>query len=312
MIKRSNLIVSFAMLTLTLIGSASAQVTNTYVAVSGSDANPCTISQPCATVTRGVSAVDAGGKVLIIENGDYQQFSIFKSVTVAAANGIHASINATVGFAIFNNGLQPTDSITISNLNLVALNPDSSGISNFLGGSMFIENCSFYGFKDGVISLRAGRTYVTNSTFRKNISGITTSGPPPGEEGLGRVTVDSCKFEANEMGINAFNRVLMNVRNSTIAGSTTTGLWVRSSTANFMGEVIVDNCQINHNTIGILANGTSGGVAAVSLSRSTITRNRQAGISLQGMGYAYSFGNNSIFGNNPDITGGNLQIQQLK
>lgn len=292
--------------------STAAQVTNTYVAASGNDANPCTMSQPCATVTRGVNAVDPNGKVLIIENGDYAQFSIFKPVTVAAADGVHATINGTAGFAIFNNNLQPGDVIAIRNLHLVALNPNVSGISNFLGQTMFVDNCTFSGFSSAINSLNAGRTYVTNSTFRKNVNGVSAGGPQPPEEGLARVTIDSCIFEANDNGIAAFSKVLMNVRNSTIAGNTVNGIWIRPTIANTLTEVIVDGCQINHNTVGILAAGMNGAIAAVNLSRSTLTRNRQAGISLQGIGYAYTFGNNTFFGNNPDVSGGNLQLMQPK
>ncbi len=140
---------------------------------------------------------------------------------------------------------------------------------------------------------------------------MLATGPQSTESGLGRVTIDSSVFEANEIGIHAANKILMNIRNSTFTGNTLQALWIRSYMPNILAEVIIDNSQINHNATGVLVTGF-GGIASVQLTRSTLTRNGQAGILLQGTGYAYSAGNNTFFGNNPDVSGGNLQSQALK
>ncbi|HJZ79494.1 MAG TPA: DUF1565 domain-containing protein [Pyrinomonadaceae bacterium] len=60
----------------TLSVAVRAQNARAYVAKSGDDANQCSDTSPCKTVTKALSVVDAGGQVVIVESGDYDKFTI--------------------------------------------------------------------------------------------------------------------------------------------------------------------------------------------------------------------------------------------
>ena len=42
-----------------------------YIATTGSDANPCTLAQPCLTFSKGVSKLAGGGDILYVRSGTY-------------------------------------------------------------------------------------------------------------------------------------------------------------------------------------------------------------------------------------------------
>ena len=86
--------------TLTLPVEAAPQA---FVSVSGDDGDPdnpgniepinpkpnCGPMWPCRTFARALSVVDDGGEVVALTSGDYDPFSIGKSVSVVTAPGVH-------------------------------------------------------------------------------------------------------------------------------------------------------------------------------------------------------------------------------
>src|SRR5260221_11752074 len=131
---------------------AAAQVTRVYVAANtGDDSNLCTQISQCKTITHALTVADAGGQVILTENGDYDKFFIAKSITVAAAAGVNAGIVSGGGSAISIAGVQVTDSITLRNLHLIGIGGQvSDGIINSFAGTMIVDDCTFTNFNNAL------------------------------------------------------------------------------------------------------------------------------------------------------------------
>ena len=82
-------------LAIALPAQAAGSLTRTFVSSAGSDSNPCTISQPCATFATAYAATAAKGIVTALDPGKYGPLTIFGAVTIDG-NG-WASITAPAG-----------------------------------------------------------------------------------------------------------------------------------------------------------------------------------------------------------------------
>ena len=90
-----SLAVLGGMLALLQGAPARAQNAKSWVANSGSDANPCTLAQPCATFRRAHDQTNAGGEIGVLTPGDYGGFAL--------PNG-RPQLNITKSIDITNDG----------------------------------------------------------------------------------------------------------------------------------------------------------------------------------------------------------------
>ena len=102
-------------------------LTRTFVSSAGSDSNPCTITQPCASFAHAYSVTAASGIVAALDPGKYGPLTITGPITIngngwaaitapAAGNGItiSASGNVTlIGIEIDGAGAATTASCSI-------------------------------------------------------------------------------------------------------------------------------------------------------------------------------------------------------
>ena len=304
MIKRSKLILTGLAIVAFAALSAAAQTTRVYVANSGSDASLCTKSAECKTITKALSVVDDNGEVIITESGDYDTFVVSKSVTVAAAPGVNAGIVSSNTYAILVTVGQPqlVDKITIRNLNLknISRQDSTAGIYNSTGTNLFVDNCTFTGFQQGIGEGNTpGKLFVHDSTFRDNLYGIGIN--TPNTEGGIIAVIDNCRIEHNEVGVVVTAKTFVTIRNSVISDNASFGVYVGSKTS-LRAEAVIDNCLLSGNTDGIKI-GSANGVSIARLSRSTITENTLYGVVIGATSTFYSFQNNVIAGNPTDISG---------
>lgn len=293
--------------------NASAQTNRAYVASSGDDLNQCTTASPCRTINHALDVVDAGGEVIIIENGEYDSFNMLKSATVAATPGVNAIVisdSQTIVGAI--NVLTASDTVRLRNLHFkkVGDNTNSIGINNH-AGTIFIEDCTITGYQTGVLtSNAAGAVFIRNTTVRHNLFGITLIGAQ--SEGTLRVLIDDCKIEYNDTGVSVSTRVIATIRDTKIANNSSRGVSIRPIISSQRAEALLDNCLITHNTTGVGVGGNPGGPAIVRLTRSTISNNFLNGVLISTGGTAYTLQNNTIVGNLPDVNGALLTPVNLK
>lgn len=131
-----------------LSASLHAQVRTFVSATIGSDANDCSRSLPCRNFAAAITAVAAGGEVVVLDSGGYGAVTITKGVAVISPFGIHAGIAPTVGDAIVVNA--PGATVRIRNLFLVAHGSGVSGIRISAGNLVLVEGCSARAFRFGI------------------------------------------------------------------------------------------------------------------------------------------------------------------
>ena len=91
---------------LLLSSSAGAQLFRSYIASDGSDANPCTLPQPCRLLPAALAAVADGGEIWMLDSANYNTgpVTIGKSVAILAVPGAVASVLSQqphCGFRLF-------------------------------------------------------------------------------------------------------------------------------------------------------------------------------------------------------------------
>ncbi len=101
---------------LVLTSTAHAQLFRAYVASSGSDANPCTLPQPCRLLPAAIAAVADGGEIWMLDSANYNTgtVTVGKSVSILAIPGAVGSVVVTSGPAI---------SVTAASLKVAASKP---------------------------------------------------------------------------------------------------------------------------------------------------------------------------------------------
>lgn len=76
---------------------AAGSQSRTFVATTGSDANPCTRVAPCRMFSAALLQTASRGEIVALDSGGYGAVVINEAVTIAAAPGVHASISPASG-----------------------------------------------------------------------------------------------------------------------------------------------------------------------------------------------------------------------
>jgi hypothetical protein len=252
----------------------------------------CGPVSPCRTIAKALSVVDDGGEVVIVSSGTYGAFLIRKPVSVIAAPGIHAVINAP--------GLTPDippmsldSAITVSVAGTVVLRgltltlDPSAGIpppANIMGINaaaadiLYVEDCVLSGFTSnaitfGSVDFATGKFYLRNTIVTDSGSDFA-SAVYIGAASL--VSIDRAHMESNAHGLVADGGKVI-VRDSVAMQHMKHGMWARG--LNGPVDMAIDNSMIVGSGFsgfaGILAGnptGLSRGVR-MSVSHSTVNDN---------------------------------------
>ncbi|MBX3674712.1 MAG: right-handed parallel beta-helix repeat-containing protein [Burkholderiales bacterium] len=267
-------------------GSAHA-IFRAYLSTSGSDANPCTLPQPCRLLPAALAAVDAGGEIWMLDSANYNTTTvgITKSVTILAVPGVVGSVLGNGGTALSISGAGID--VTLQNLVIRSSNGDigvliaNAGTVNVIGSTIL----GFRGFfNDGVgiwsnTGTNATKVNIVGTILRNNHHGIVVAGN-------GRATISK----------------------SNVLGNGGVGVWSNSGTG--IAVVHVSDTVSSGNAHGFVASGSSGAYNSyMFVTRSVATENANAGFLTDGgitafmvVGESMSTNNASGFNNN----GGNL------
>jgi hypothetical protein len=273
----SALITGFAM-------TSEAQVARVFVSINGNDANDClSPSAACRTLNGGVTKVDTGGEVILVDTGSYAGATITKSVKInvpagnVAFSGLPITINAPGGVVV------------LRGLTMKALNPGvGTGVDIQAAAAVFIENCVIDGWSTGVSMLVAGELYVKASTIRNQ----TSVGVRAGNAGV-VVSVDGARFERNGVSPALYlSQGKAGVVRSLFAHNSW-GVGVDNG-----GSATVDQSEASNNTTA----GFSTDTGTIRVLNSTVTGNA-IGLQNFGGGTFESFGNNVVRGNTTNTSG---------
>ena len=115
--------ITLALLTTPSLDAASS---HTWVAGNGNDANPCSVTQPCATFSTALTATTAGGTISVLSPGNFEPVSISKAVTIAGG-AIGGAITFTGAEGILANE-GTSDTVILRHLIVNGLNTGSDAI----------------------------------------------------------------------------------------------------------------------------------------------------------------------------------------
>jgi hypothetical protein len=272
-------------------GSASAQVARVFVSVNGNDGNVCSnVATPCRTFSGGITQVDDGGEVIVLDTGSYGGTTITKGVTLDVPPGVVAF--AAQPFTIN----APGKAVTFRGLTLKSLTPGSgTGISVTAVTRLTVESCVIADWLQG-ISISAGATVVIrDSVFRSGSTAVIASVP----SGANEVTAEHCRFEGfSDTAFFMLDNTRGWIRDSVITDCVF-GVDAFGSSGK-PAEANVENCMIvGGANSGILAEGA---FSTIRVSNTTVSK-CTTGMGVSAGSLLESYGNNQVRGNTTETSG---------
>jgi len=272
-----------------LAAPAQAQgLTRTFVSSAGSDSNPCTVTQPCATFAAAYAAVASGGIVAALDPGKYGPLAINGSVTING-NGWSAITAPVEGNGITINA--GAGNVVLAGLEIdSAAGPDGPADSNGIvlnsAASLTVTDCILQNLGAGPVSGTPGGGYgillqptsgaldfaVANTAVLNNgVAGVVYQ-PPSGSPSVNGV-IDHLTANANvTAGIvidttsASGGTTVISISNSILGGSD--GYGIKAFATPAATKLSIDN-------VTVIGNGIAGinAYATVLLGRSVITGN---------------------------------------
>jgi hypothetical protein len=265
----------------------------------GNDANAGTFAAPYREISKAILQASTGNTILVLDGGDYAQFTVNKSVTIVA-EGVLAEVSAAA--AAFGNtavtvNAAATDVVVLRGLTIKGTG-GTVGISFSSGKELHVEKCTISNFvstPDGFpgygIQVNHGLLTVEHTILRDNTSGINFSSAPDA-----RGIIHHCRIEGNGnpngIGIQIGAGVQVTVTGSLVSGHADQGIYIRGAAGSPIPLLTLTDTVITHNRIGIYADRTG----QVHLTTSTVTLN-STGVFTLNNGVIYTAGNNSVIGN---------------
>ena len=280
---------------------AEAQLFRAYAASDGSDANPCTLAQPCRLLPAALSAVADGGEIWMLDSANYNTgpVTINKGVSIIAIPGAFGSVVALGGAAMVVTANDK--SIALRNLTIVPFPTSGAthGVDITGPSRVTIENSLIANLSLGVrVSGTGAKVEIANTTIRGNSVGVDV------RNGAIAVISTSRLIENTGGGIIVVSDTPLatwaNIVDSTISGKGigdgSVGIEVFTSNANGTARASVTRCAIQGMS-SALVSGSGAGSASIGLSYSMVTNNLDAWV-LNGAGAEIlSFGNNHFVHN---------------
>jgi hypothetical protein len=293
-----KLILLFASLfTMVLQISASPVRAQQWVSPTGSDANACTTTAPCATFQRAINV--GASQINCLGSGSYGPVTITTSLTIdcGAGNVGNVIVSGGSNFAITITGSGIT--VILRHLALNGLGTAAAGIVatiGFTGRTLIVEDCMVHGFAGSGIAFAPsnarGLLQVSNSQIFQNATGIAVA---PINNNIASTTLSRVELVANSqngLSLTGDGVVAGTMRDSIVGENAGNGIVANTSQVFFTVE--------QSSIIANLANGinvTSSG-SNLTVTASTIGANG-TGVKATA-GSIVSFGNNSLNGNGSD------------
>ena len=276
-----------------IVDTAKAEGSRSYISPSGSDNRQCTRSQPCRTFDGALAKTDANGEIIALETATYDPTTITKSITLTAAPHADVVIRSTNGAAVTIYNLNDA-TVVLRGLKLSGggKNSNSVGVSLTEAGSatsVFIENCLISDFGTGInaVDNDSGRLGINNSVIRNNNIGLMTSFS--GSDMMG-ASATHTRFEHNEIGVKALSGKAI-VLKQCVAAANSTGFLAGAG-----GSFVISDSLVTKNQLGIDIQQTGHLILASSI----ISSNNMGVFSA---GSVNSMGNNMFNENDIDRTG---------
>lgn len=272
-----------------------------FVSTTGKDAWACTAEKPCRTVGRAVSVTDPGGSVLILDSGRFSEatVTIRQAITIVAVPGALAELTAPT-YAVIAINAGAADVVVLKNLVLSGQPAaPNNGVVYNSAAELQVLSCLIRDFPTYGIGTYGGnkRLVVADTTILGTQVGLSLYAGSAARTELTRVTLTDNAIGAGLFGGN------VTVNDSLAFGNSDAGFLVDGCTGD--AEATFERCTASGNGIGVNVRSNVCGTPAVAtarLSGCTVTGNT-TGVAVDAASTAASRGNNTITGNDTDVTG---------
>jgi hypothetical protein len=295
MFKQHTVTYGFAALCLAALPAQAA----VYVTGKGADTNPCTIDLPCRQISHALTVAAAGGEIIVSGSGEFQSFTVNKSISILAAPGVHAGVASSTSTAIVVSTAATGDYVHLSGLDVTSNGTGNTGIL-IITGSTTIDNCTIHD------STYSGITLDPRFGGQVNVSNTTITATPTGY-GVnvfgGMAVIEHCTLLLRPLAVSTTGGGVwvgpgtLVLRDSVLdgwSGGSSIGLEVTTLESQpTPTRVVVDHCLFTN--WGNLALNSTGGITEVS--NSTFAYNA---VGVSAGGTVLSFGNNAFIGNTTD------------
>lgn len=255
-----------------------------------------TLSSPCRQIAKALTLVQQGGEIIVLDSGGFNSFTIGKSVSIIAPEGVYAGVTAGALEDAIAISAGASDTIVIRGLTVKGTSASGYGIRIIGDSTVHVESCVIEGFNQAggflasaaVVASGASRVFLKDTVARDSAWGL---------EFLDSVAVvEHCKLDNNVVaGLGAAGSAKVTIRDSELSGNGI-GAFVTNAS-----EVNMENCVVSGNaTAGVEAVSIDASIARVS--NSVITGNG-IGLSQEGGGALFSRVNNTVEGNTTDTQG---------
>jgi hypothetical protein len=288
-----------------VVSSAPAEATlfHTWVASNGSDGNNCDRPTPCATFQGAYTNTTAGGEITCVDSGIFGAgMVIAHPITVNCENSLGGALqgNNVSGFIIQTS---TTGAVVLRGLDFDGGGSGCGGISYSGSGELHIEKVKINanpGTCAGISYSPSGaaRLFISDSDIINTGASVFGSGidiePFPGVEA--DIVIDRTHIEGNYFGIifdGTQGGIIHGViRDSVVSGNTENGITASTTSSNIL--LLIDQSTVSGNFHGLVAGGAN---AAIMARNTTVTGNSVGLFTVNG-GQLFSYGNNSVDGNN--------------
>jgi hypothetical protein len=296
-----NVLVSAAVVACAAVNAASFRA---YLSSTGSDANPCTVSQPCRLLPAALNAIVDGGEVWMLDSANYNSgpVNVTKSASILAIPGAVGSVVALGGpaFNIATAGV----SVSLRNLVIVPF-PASGGTSGIVmtdGNSLTIQESVIANLPESGIDINAlagTRVKIMDSVICDNYYyGVYLRGGAIAD-------ISNSKITGNFYGVwveATAGTTSTAAVNDSVVSSNTIGLYARAAVAGGTARLTAIRTTASHNTHGIVCLATSG-TALCTVGYSMANGNSSNGFYQSGTATFRSLGNNIVIDNTTNAAG---------
>ena len=289
---------------------AMALANKTWVSGTGNDANPCTVTQPCATFQHAYNLTAPGGEVGVLNAGEYGQVGIAKSISIINDGAGEARIyDPQVGSPAISVDAGAGDVVIVRGLVVDGGGLGETGIFFHTGSALHVQNCVIKNFMAsgengppgfagiGLMMENSGNSqlFVSDTLIYNNGSVAHTGGIRIWSfGGHAKVVLDRVRLENNVVGLDvdgtgATGGAHVILRNSTVSGNAGHGISAFTTAGKGPALIVVEGtASVGNAGSGILADGPG---ATILLGKSSITRNG-AGVTTANSGQLISYGDN--------------------
>jgi hypothetical protein len=283
-----------------------------FVASTGLDTNPCSITQPCRGFATAIAAVAPSGEVIALDSAGYGPVTIDTAVSIIAPAGVYAGITVTgdAGVTVAAGG---SDRVVLRGLSINGQG-GGYGVRVSSGKEIAVEDCHIGNVSTGGILVEGGTaTHIARTSIR-GIGAFGIWASPSSPVNFTLTIVDSDLSDIFQVGVYIDPVVPGSVVNASATRVTSShnggqGFSVFTNNVATATLAVIDSVGNDNGGVGISVSGTN---AIAVVSGSSFVGNTSFDLFAGTGGVLRTSVNNSVTGRGAADISGALTTNSLK